>query len=69
MAIGHAQFNFYILFLCSAIHNIALLSTVAKNEFARRRHIKSISFFVEISGKAENVRFGNGWSCGEVQWV
>ena len=30
MAIGACAVQFYIIFLCSAIHNIALLLTVAK---------------------------------------
>ena len=37
---AHVQFNFYISFLCSAMYYIALLLTVAKNEFARWWHIK-----------------------------
>ena len=36
---AHAQFNVYITFLCSAIHNISLLETVAKKRvYASKVH-------------------------------
>ena len=52
---AHAQFNFYIAFLCSAIHNIALLLTVAKKRVyapeAHKIHFSILYFlFYAISG-------------------
>ena len=44
---AHAQFNFYISFLCSAIHNSALLSTVTKKRvYAPEAHKIQLQFIL-----------------------
>ena len=49
---AHAQFNFYISFLCSGIHQIALLSTVAeKRVFAPEAHKNMFALIQQIQYK------------------